>query len=65
MKKIYVNPELNVIRIATQQMIATSGPLVSGSTDNVDDLLAPEADFGFDDETFDFGTDGVTDFDNF
>ena len=45
MKKIYVNPELNVIRIATQQMIATSGPLVGGSTSDVDDLLSREADF--------------------
>ncbi len=45
MKKIYVNPELNVIRIATQQMIATSGPLVDGSTSDVDDLLSREADF--------------------
>ena len=65
MKKTYIIPELEVVKIATQQMIATSGPLVSGTTDDLGDLLAPEADFGFDDETFDFGTDGVTDFDNF
>jgi hypothetical protein len=45
MKKIYVNPELNVIRIATQHMIATSGPLVGGTTSEVDDLLSREADF--------------------
>ena len=45
MKKIYVNPELNVIRIATQHMIATSGPVVGGTTSEVDDLLSREADF--------------------
>ena len=50
MKKIYVNPELNVIRIATQHMIATSGPLVGGSTDNVGDLLSREADFELEEE---------------
>ena len=54
MKKTYVNPELNVIRIATQHMIATSGPLVGGYTDNEDDLLSREADFDFDDEEEDF-----------
>ena len=50
MKKIYVNPELNVIRIATQHMIATSGPLVGGTTDNEDDLLSREADFELEEE---------------
>jgi hypothetical protein len=53
MKKIYVNPELNVIRIATQHMIATSGPLVGGSTDNVGDLLSREADFELEEEELD------------
>jgi hypothetical protein len=52
MKKIYVNPELNVIRIATQHMIATSGPLVGGYTDNVGDLLSREADFELEEEDF-------------
>jgi hypothetical protein len=52
--------------MATQQMIATSGPLLGGTTDDVGDLLAPEADFGFDDEAFDFGTDdNITDYDKF
>jgi hypothetical protein len=26
MKKTYINPEMNVIKIATQQMLAASGP---------------------------------------
>ena len=50
MKKTYVNPELNVVRIATQQMIATSGPLVSGTTSDEDDLLSREADFELEEE---------------
>ena len=54
MKKIYVNPELIVIRIATQQMIATSGPLLGGTTDNVDDLLSRESFDVFDDENVDY-----------
>ena len=33
MKKTYINPELEVIKIATQQMLAHSGPQIStGST---------------------------------
>ena len=54
MKKIYVNPELIVIRIATQQMIATSGPLLGGTTDNVDDLLSRESFDVFDDENVNY-----------
>jgi hypothetical protein len=50
MKKTYINPELNVVRIATQHMIATSGPLVDGATDDVNDLLSREAEFEFEEE---------------
>lgn len=50
MKKTYINPELNVVRIATQHMIATSGPLVDGTTDDVNDLLSREAEFEFKEE---------------
>jgi hypothetical protein len=50
MKKTYINPELNVVRIATQHMIATSGPLVDGTTDDVNDLLSREAEFDLEEE---------------
>ena len=50
MKKTYINPELNVVRIATQHMIATSGPLVDGTTDDVNNLLSREAEFEFEEE---------------
>ena len=50
MKKTYINPELKVVRIATQHMIATSGPLVDGTTDDVNDLLSREAEFEFEEE---------------
>ena len=63
MKKTYINPELEVIKIATQQMLASSTLTIDDSIQITDesDLLSPS----FDDETFDFGTDGVTDLDNF
>ena len=58
MKKTYINPELNVVRIATQHMIATSGPLVGGTTSDVDDLLTREADFELEEEdNFDYDLD--------
>ena len=63
MKKTYINPELEVIKIATQQMLAGSTLTIDDSIEITDEtnLLSPS----FDDETFDFGTDEVTDFDNF
>jgi len=63
MKKTYINPELEVVKIATQQMLAGSTLTIDDSIEITDEtnLLSPS----FDDETFDFGTDGVTDFDNF
>ena len=63
MKKTYINPELEVIKIATQQMLAGSTLTIDDTIEITDEenLLSPS----FDDETFDFGTDGVTDFDNF
>ena len=63
MKKTYINPELEVVKIATQQMLASSVNLGLSEETITDEenLLSPS----FDDDTFDFGTDGVTDFDNF
>lgn len=48
MKKTYIIPTLDVVRIETQHMIAVSGPEMGGTTDNVNDLLSRE--FDFDDE---------------
>ena len=44
MKKIYINPELEVIKIATQQMLAASARvgLSSEEIDNESDLLSRE-----------------------
>ena len=44
MKKTYINPEMNVIKIATQQMLAGSSLGISGSTGNTSDLLSRESD---------------------
>ena len=48
MKKIYINPTMSVVRIQTQQMIATStsNPPISGTTDQESDLLSREFSFG-------------------
>lgn len=61
MKKIYMTPELEEIKLQTMQMMAASlvvndDPL--NVVDDVDDLLAPSLgdDFSFDDETFSFGS---------
>lgn len=44
MKKTYMKPVVEVIRIQTQGMIATSGLGLGGKTNNVDDLLSRESD---------------------
>ena len=44
MKKIYKNPEINVVKIQTQQMIAVSMP-IGGETDVVE-----SREFDYDDE---------------
>ena len=58
MKKTYINPELVVVKIATQQILAASNP--DGFADVIDqvggdggDVLARDMDFE-DDEDFDF-----------
>lgn len=53
MKKIYINPEMKVVKIlATKQMLAASGPAVSGSTynPNEDGEFIGGRGFDFDDE---------------
>lgn len=46
MKKIYKNPEMNVVKIHTQQMIAVSMP-IGGETEVVE---SREFDYDYDDE---------------
>ena len=62
MKKKYINPEIEVIKIQTMQMLAASDLLdisEEAITDEAD-LLAPEMD------VFDIDVAGdITDFDNF
>ena len=42
MKKTYIIPELEVVRIETQQMLAASGPELSGKAyEGGDIILAP------------------------
>ncbi len=57
MKKIYINPELEVVKLQTMQMLAASSLSLNDDVEIVDDseVLAP----GVDD--FDFGMDEVFD----
>ena len=51
MKKTYINPEMDIIKIQTQQMIAAvSGPQAGGETNNENDLLGRQNDFDDDEE---------------
>ena len=53
MKKTYINPELEVVKIQTMQMLAASDPdLGGGDFGGGDPILAPEigSDFDFSDE---------------
>ena len=49
MKKTYINPKMEIVKIATQQMLAGSGLGISGSTNNTGDLLSRDCD-DWDDE---------------
>lgn len=44
MKKTYIIPELEVVRIQTQQMLAASVPELSGKAYDGEDILAPGMD---------------------
>jgi hypothetical protein len=56
MKKTYINPELEVIKIATQQMLADSTLSIDDSVEitNEGDLLSRESFDVFDDENVDY-----------
>ena len=44
MKKTYITPSMETVKIATQQMLAGSGLGISGSTDKTSDLLSRDCD---------------------
>ena len=55
MKKIYINPTIEIVKIQTMQMLAASENISFG--DSVDSAVGAEGhDFTFDDDAFDFGT---------
>jgi len=58
MKKTYINPTLEVVKLQTIGMLAASLPLSSTEVTDESDVLAPSlgGDFTFDDDAFDFGT---------
>ena len=59
MKKTYINPQLEIVKLQTIGMLAASLPLSSTEeVTNESEVLAPSlgGDFTFDDDAFDFGT---------
>ena len=44
MNKEYINPEMVIVKIATQQMLAASGLGISGETNDTNDLLSRDYD---------------------
>ena len=55
MKKTYINPQLEIIKIQTQQMLAQSVGYDPTEITNPGDIDAREDGFTFDDDAFDFG----------
>ena len=61
MKKTYINPEIAVVKIGTQQMLASS-TIIGLSEDvvtNEEDLLSREVDNFDDEDDFDFDEEGI------
>ena len=63
MKKTYINPELEIVKIATHQMLAASNTNMDLNVDveetDINNLLSREVD-NFDDEyDFDFDEEGI------
>ncbi len=56
MKKTYINPEMEIIKIASQQQMLAGSIIPTGSTPTDPSLTdAHEDGFTFDDDAFDFG----------
>lgn len=59
MKKTYINPEMEVVKLQTIGMLAASLPLNDDvKVTDESEVLAPSlgSDFTFDDDAFDFGS---------
>ncbi len=57
MKKIYMTPDMEIVKIQTMQMMASSLVLDDDPgkvVDDVNDLLAPAEDFDFEDDLNEF-----------
>ena len=50
MKKTYINPELEIVKIATQQMLATSTEMPLSNQELTEETSLLSRDFDFDDE---------------
>ncbi len=57
MKKTYINPQLEIVKLQTIGMLAASLPLSSTEVTDESEVLAPSlgGDFDFGDDAFDFG----------
>ena len=45
MKKTYINPEIIIVEMGTQQMLAASDPILGGKYGSSDPVLSPDLDF--------------------
>jgi hypothetical protein len=54
MKKTYINPELEVVKLQTMQMLAASLPVVdpTETVEDINNLLGREAELDFEEEEF-------------
>ena len=61
MKKTYIIPELEIVKIATQQMLASSATIGLSEETIIDeaDLLSREVDNFDDEDDFDFDEEGI------
>jgi hypothetical protein len=55
MKKTYINPEMEIIKIASQQQMLAGSTIPTGSTPTDPSLTDAHEGFTFDDDAFDFG----------
>ena len=63
MKKTYINPELEIVKIATHQMLAASNTNMDLNVDveetDINNLLSREVDNLDDEDDFDFDEEGI------
>ena len=63
MKKTYINPELEIVKISTHQMLAASNTNMDLNVDveetDINNLLSREVDNFDDEDDFDFDEEGI------